>query len=779
MRSAAERGSVPDLRDRILHPRPGWLSLGLLLVMALALAWSIQGARWIDQTAFVAPIAVWAVVIGALLGILRPSIVVSLPVAAVAGTALLIWAVGGEYYPDLSQLDRLLALRTDLIEWTRVLIRTGYPTQMSPYALGLGVLVFATAFTAAHTVYRYHKVLDAIVLLGAAIVVNMSPIDTDLNAYLVLFVIAALLLWLRGTLAERQEGWQRRRVSETLEVPGAIMRTGVIFATVSVALAWLLMAVAVAAPLTGAWRSLDDVWIGVRDELEGVFGSLTNPNSRISGNSFGPSFTLAGEWNSNDDEALLLAAPRPLYLRTVTYDHWDGRRWSWTDSAEREVEASSPLFTVPTTERPTVLESVVPATIQIEMKQTIGRNLFTAGSPIRIVAPSVVTESSGAPVLAGIEHAQPLAPGQAYELEIAISRATQAQLGAAGREYPPEVGELYLDRTGITDGVAELAEEIVRLANATNDYERADALADYLRTDESFTYATESVQPPGDRDAVDFFLFDAAANRTGFCQQFASAMALMARSVGLPARVASGFAPGESLPDNTYLYRESNMHAWVEIYFPGYGWQIFEATKSIPQVIRATGDRTVEGVPPALGDDPLGDPDAWDLFRGEAPDDSVTALPSGDLITPQPSGEGTVADDEESANALLLIGLTGVALVALFIRMRWTRRKWRLLPAGDRAWRQLTAAADRAGVGQRPSETIYEYAGWLESQIPKHGEPIRVVADGKVWQSYSGRRLTATSNLRLDAALRALRLPMLTLTLRHWARRLFRPNAND
>jgi hypothetical protein len=117
--------------------------------------------------------------------------------------------------------------------------------------------------------------------------------------------------------------------------------------------------------------------------------------------------------------------------------------------------------------------------------------------------------------------------------------------------------------------------------------------------------------------------------------------------------------------------------------------------------------------------------------------------------------------------------VVGGAFVA-WLRMRQVRRRWRLLPAGDRAWRQLTAAADRAGVGQRPSETIYEYAGWLEEQLPRHGDPIRVVADGKVWQSYSGRRMTATAGARLDAALARLRMPMLGLAVRRILGRLTR-----
>jgi transglutaminase-like putative cysteine protease len=761
---------VPDLRERLPYPRAGWLGFGLLLVMALTVAWSVQGAGWLEQLEFLVPVAGWAVVTGTVLGMLRLSILVTLPLGSIIGVVIVVWAVGGEYFPGIGQVDRLMALHLEFIEWLRIVVQTGYPPQMSPYAVGLGALMFATAFMAAYTLYRHHRVLDAIVLLGAAIIGNMSATFTDLFAHLLLFVIAALLLWLRATLADRQEAWQRRRVSENIEVPEAILRSGVIFAAGSVALAWILTTVAVAAPLTQAWRGLDGVWTGVRDELEGVFGSLTNPESRISGSSFGPSFTVAGQWITSDDEALVLRARRPLYLRTTTYDLYTGRGWSRTEGPRRTVAATERLFTVSTTERPTEEESVVVERIEIEMRQSIGRNLFSAGSPLGFLVPSAVIESGGHPVLGGIEQVESLDEGDSYQVQVALSIATKAQLGTAGRDYPPEIGALYLATPGLTDRVRELAEEVT--AQAENDYERAELLAAYLKNDPSFTYSTDGPVTPEGQDLVDFFLFDPAANRSGYCEYYASAMVLMARALDLPARVAVGFAPGARQADGSFLVRESSAHAWAEIYFPGYGWQIFEATPSIdPRFVRSSGTTGTAVRPPATGVDPLLD---YDIFR-ESGDAEIGSLPlPSNLPNPNQPVPVESSGQERSGNALLIALLVLAGLVVVWWRMRSVQRGWRLMPAGDRAWRQLTAAAERAGIGQRPSETIYEYSGWLEEQLPRQGEPIRTVADSKVWQSYSGRRLTMAATNRLDAAMAKLRMPMIRLAVRHWVRRLTR-----
>jgi hypothetical protein len=116
---------------------------------------------------------------------------------------------------------------------------------------------------------------------------------------------------------------------------------------------------------------------------------------------------------------------------------------------------------VPTPERPTIAAAHRVETIAIEMRRTLGRNLFTAGSPLDRLRPDPSCyESAAQPVLGGIEAANPLSSGEAYEVSVAIPTATEADLNAAGTDYPEAVTRLYLETDGLTDRVAELAREV-------------------------------------------------------------------------------------------------------------------------------------------------------------------------------------------------------------------------------------------------------------------------------------------------------------------------------
>ena len=145
---------------------------------------------------------------------------------------------------------------------------------------------------------------------------------------------------------------------------------------------------------------------------------------------------------------------------------------------------------------------------------------------------------------------------------------TAAQLRAAGR--PPEDVLRYTELPPVTPLAAQLAEEVA--GDAPTDYDAAVALQAWFRGGGGFAYDL-TVQPRSD-DALADFLTD----RRGYCQQFAGAFAVMARLLGIPARVNVGFAPGAPTDDDGWAVTWNDVHAWPELYFEGAGWVRFEPT---------------------------------------------------------------------------------------------------------------------------------------------------------------------------------------------------------
>ena len=140
---------------------------------------------------------------------------------------------------------------------------------------------------------------------------------------------------------------------------------------------------------------------------------------------------------------------------------------------------------------------------------------------------------------------------------------------------------------------------------ATSAYDKAVAVENYLR--DSFTYSTQVPTVPPDRDWVEYFLFE---SKQGYCDYFATAMVILLRTQGVPARIAAGFAPGD-LDESTGVstVRENHAHSWVEVYFPRYGWILFEPSsiRPVPQRIEEAPEPlpVPEVVPQPIDDDRL------------------------------------------------------------------------------------------------------------------------------------------------------------------------------
>ena len=265
--------------------------------------------------------------------------------------------------------------------------------------------------------------------------------------------------------------------------------------------------------------------------------------------------------NQSDEELFTVASPRPAYWRLTALDDYDLRIWR---SSRSYGDASGTLSGGFRDDLGTPLDH----TIQITGLDSVW--LPAAFAPRSISIPDQVrydAESSSILI-----RRSTLPAGLTYELTSVVPNvdAATVEATAAGGELPPVIADHYLDLpASYPDRFRQLATQIT--ANATTTYDKALALQDWFRT--NFTYDL-NVAPGHGETAIDTFL----SQRRGYCEQFAGTYAAFARSIGLPARVAVGFTPGDLGADGLYHVRGRNAHAWPEVYLSGVGWLAFEPT---------------------------------------------------------------------------------------------------------------------------------------------------------------------------------------------------------
>lgn len=252
-------------------------------------------------------------------------------------------------------------------------------------------------------------------------------------------------------------------------------------------------------------------------------------------------------------------SPQPLYWRGETLNHFDGVRWTNTikpgESDGKEVSSE-------------VRTHTVAQSVKILNADT---NLVFGGYEIsRTSLYSVVRQPDGSWV-----SGERLVKGSQYFVMSRVPRPSAEQLQHAGTDYPESVRQEYLQLPrNIPKVVPRTARKIQRAYQPRTPYEKALAIERYLRRDGGFSYDL-SVHYGQANHALTEFLGN---GRRGFCVQFASSMALLSREMGVPSRVVYGATTGKKVGPDRYVVRGRDLHMWVEIYFPGVGWQPFDPT---------------------------------------------------------------------------------------------------------------------------------------------------------------------------------------------------------
>lgn len=324
----------------------------------------------------------------------------------------------------------------------------------------------------------------------------------------------------------------------------------------------------------------------------------------------------------------------------------------------------------------------------------------------------------------------PLEPREVFTIISQTPDVTPEVLRAATTSNPPD--DIFLGLPDdFPDSVRTLAAEVT--AGATTDYDRMLALQDFFR---GFTYSLE-VQAGHGSSAIENFL----EIRTGYCEQFSATMAAMARSLGVPSRVAVGFTPGVLGDDGWYSVLGKNAHAWPEIWFDGVGWVAFEPTPSrgIP------GAENVTGVPAQQDTSPAEAPGDGNTSAGTLPPPPTTVFRPPTTAAPRPDGQApaqptpqpavpVAAPDDGGAipwTPLVVVGLGALAIAAPAIARRLRARRARHRAARERivaAWARACRDVTRAGVDARPSMTSHEWAEATASHLPVASRPMASLA---------------------------------------------------
>jgi transglutaminase-like putative cysteine protease len=756
-RAPAEGWASPGLRIP-LAPAEGWASLGLVILLCLTFAWSLDDARWVLGRNQYLDFLQWAVLGGVLAGFIGPKVRwgrwLTFLMGSVAAALIVPLFVGSVAFGPGANLRQMYeaTARSVVAAYTDIVINNQASTiEYLHYLLTLGLLVWATSMFASYAIFGHRRPLSAVTAVGLLLVGNMALTINDQLFYLVVYSLAALFLLIRGHVIEEQSEWLRRRIGDPASISAVYLRGGTAFVSAAVAGALVLTQTAASRPLAGAFDSVSDGLVAISASLQRFLPA--GGANRSFGVTFGPTAAVQQVWTTDSSLALTIQmAPgdaADYYWRAATYDRIDLNAWSMSNTTTIGRAANASLLegladNVTPVGRKTLSFTVSPADFR-------GSTILSPATPVYVGQSTRLTvvgqggylstiDRDGGSGLYGVTALVPVEgndPGQLNE----------EALRAAGTDYPAEVQRLYL---GVANGsfgpyARELEARIVAESPSDTPYDLAATIVKELHSS-AFTYDTDvrSIDCAGVSTVECFAHF-----KRGFCQYYAATMAVILRDLHVPTRIAQGFLPGSRGQSGTERIFNSNAHAWVEVYFPAFGWVTFDPTGGgIAQVAALPSGHPVASGPGASGSSAiLTRPPETDPFANDA---------SGSV--PGRGGRGSLGP-LIAVTTLLLVAIGGLAFIV------WQRGP-RSGTSADLAYGTVTRMAARFGFGPRPTQTVYEFTGELGEVLPTARPELETVARAKVESAYGQRILGDDRLAALRAAQRRLRLNLLRLAFR-------------
>jgi transglutaminase-like putative cysteine protease len=407
--------------------------------------------------------------------------------------------------------------------------------------------------------------------------------------FMAFFIFMALILLGRLNYLQHMESWQARQVFLSQDNRVDLTNSMLLAAGLIILVSWSVPASL--SSLNSAverWNQMTKPWREFSQKLDNAFDALKSTGGGVRRVDFFSSELSLGTGFSLSDVVMFTVEapeipdednPPRFYWQGRSYDRYENGNWSTTQTTQTKFLPSSNTLVVSNTSG----------------QPRFRFNFFTSDNPLSLLyapAQPVWVSRSSSILLANTDNGEDISAwfaspmlqaGESYQVEAAISNPGVNELQNAGANYPAWVTEKYLQvPENFSPRIRDLALQVTE--GAQTPYDRALSITQYLRGQIEYSDTVEKA--PDNKDPLEWVLFD---YKKGYCVYYATAETLMLRSLGIPARMAVGFAQGQySADENLYVVRKLDAHAWPEVYFPNIGWVEFEPTGNQPELDRPT-----------------------------------------------------------------------------------------------------------------------------------------------------------------------------------------------
>jgi transglutaminase-like putative cysteine protease len=721
--------------------REGWVTVICLLLVLLCVAWAIQVAGWTDGLSILQGI----VLVGGSMGIVLaksrvPSRMAHL-LSLLAGWTWAIYltsqALGRS--AGLSPAVAVAELETRFLAFLFVPFTEGATADNHIFLLLLAFLIWILAYFSAWAIFRWQRVWWAVIVCGVALLLNINYTTENMTIYVILFLLFSLLLVVRASLALYEQEWRAAQVGYSSELISAFLRAGLLISVVVIFLAWAAPVALASRPFQPFWDKVGEPWRQFQDRTSRIFQNLNYQNE--------PPLVVLGQRrmffggpvNLTDTPIADVDAPAGRYWRVLVFHEYTGDGWLSNDPDIILIGEDERDLAFPELE----LRTEITQTITVHRDWAVGDALIAAAQPLRSDLPlrasvSFVTHEDdmvrseepyfpsapGDPSL--LTSREPLAVGDSYQFLSSLAVADEESLIEAGTSYPDWVAPRYLQLPdAFPNRVRFLTEQLTD--GLETPYEKAKAVEQYLR---GIPYDEQIEGPSIIQDGVDYFLFDAQA---GYCDYYASAMTVMLRAVGVPARYVRGYSQGTK-EEGQYRLLESDGHAWPEVFFPGYGWVEFEPTGGEPPLNRPSSQEPEEENTESGRDQAGSMSDRARFFE-----DDMRAGAMGPLPTPEPISLW----QRVGLWGWVVLALVVLATVLAVVLAANRRRRVAGLSVPERVYEDMVNWVRRLlRIEPLAHQTPNEYAGAVAQLAPKGRVAVEEIVGLYVEERFSGRQVS-------------------------------------